>query len=50
MRFTWKEETDDFGNEPVVAAGTILGLTKVQFNNRDFGVISVDTAATDPNA
>lgn len=49
MRFTWKEETDDFGNEPVVAAGTILGLTKVQFNNRDFGVISVDTAATDPN-
>lgn len=50
LRFTWKEETDDFGNEPVVAAGTILGVTKTQFNQRDFGVISIDTAATDPNA
>ena len=50
LRFTWKEETDDFGNEPVVAAGTILGVSKVKFNERDFGVISVDTAATDPNA
>lgn len=50
LRFTWKEETDDFGNEPVVAAGTILGISKVQFNKRDFGVITVDTAAKDPNA
>lgn len=50
LRFTWKEETDDFGNEPVVAAGTILGVSKVKFNERDFGVMSIDTAARDPNA
>lgn len=47
---TWKEETDDFGNEPVVAAGVHSGREQVKFNERDFGVISVDTAATDPNA
>ena len=41
---------DDFGNEPTVAAGTILGITKTRFNNRDFGVMSIDTAAKDPTA
>lgn len=50
LRFTWKEEVDDFGNEPVVAAGTILGVSKTRFNGRDFGVVSIDTAAKDPNA
>lgn len=50
LRFTWKEEIDDFGNEPTVAAGTIIGVKKTRFNNRDFGVISVDTASADPNA
>lgn len=50
LRFTWKEETDDFGNEPTVAAGTILGVSKTRFNNRDFGLLTVDTAAADPNA
>ena len=50
MRFNWKEETDDYGNEPTVAAGTIIGITKTRFNNRDFGVVSIDTAAKDPNA
>lgn len=49
LRFTWKEEVDDFGNEPVVAAGTILGISKTRFNGRDFGIIAMDTAATDPN-
>lgn len=49
LRFTWKEETDDFGNEPTVAAGTILGVSKTRFNQRDFGVISIDTASKDPN-
>lgn len=49
LRFTWKEETDDFGNEPTVAAGTIIGVSKTRFNKRDFGVIAVDSAATDPN-
>lgn len=50
MRFSWKEEVEDYGNEPVVASGTILGIKKSRFNNRDFGVIAIDTYAKDPNA
>lgn len=50
LRYTWVEETDDFGNEPTVAAGTILGVSKTRFNNRDFGLLTIDTAAKDPNA
>jgi len=49
-RFDWQEETQDHGNEPVVASGTILGVKKSRFNNRDFGVLAIDSAATDPNA
>lgn len=50
LRFSWTEETQDHGNEPVIAAGTIIGIKKTRFNNKDFGVISIDTAAADPNA
>lgn len=50
MRWTWKEETKDFGNEPTVAAGSIFGTKKTRFNGKDFGVLSLDTAAADPNA
>lgn len=50
MRFTWKEEMDDYDNEPGVCAGTIIGVKKTRFNGRDFGVLSIDTAAKDPNA
>lgn len=50
MRFDWKEETKDYGNEPVVASGAIFGFKKARFNDRDFGVLSIDTAAKDPNA
>lgn len=50
LRFTWKEEVDDYGNEPSVAAGTIIGVSKTRFNKRDFGVVAIDTAAADPNA
>lgn len=50
LRFSWKEETADYGNENTVAAGTIIGISKTRFNKRDFGVISIDTAAADPNA
>lgn len=49
LRFSWKEETDDYGNEPTVASGTIIGVKKSRFNERDFGVISLDTACADPN-
>lgn len=50
LRFTWKEEMDDYGNEPSVVAGTIIGVKKTRFNGRDFGVMALDTAAKDPNA
>lgn len=48
LRYDWKEETDDYGNEPTVVAGTILGLKKTRFNGHDFGVITVDTYAKNP--
>lgn len=50
MRYDWEEDLKDYGNEPTVAAGTINGFKKSRFNNKDFGVISIDTAAADPNA
>ncbi|MDF3073457.1 MAG: Bcep22 gp55 [Alphaproteobacteria bacterium] len=50
MRYTWEEEVDDFGNNPQIASGFIAGIKKARFNNKDFGVISIDTAAKDPNA
>lgn len=49
-RFTWKEDTKDYENEPTVASGTIVGIKKARFNQKDFGVITLDTAAADPNA
>ena len=50
LRFDWSEETQDHGNEPVVAAGIIIGVKKTRFNSKDFGVFAVDTYAVDPNA
>lgn len=50
MRYTWKEKMKDFDNEPAVAAGCIFGVKKTRFNGKDFGVLSIDTAAKDPNA
>lgn len=49
-RFSWVEETDDYGNEPSCAAGTIVGVSKTRFNNSDFGLLSIDTAAAQPVA
>ena len=40
----------DYDNEPTVIAGTILGVKKSRFNGKDFGILSLDTAAKDPNA
>lgn len=45
MRFDWEEELKDYKNEPAIAAGFIAGMKKARFNGKDFGVISVDTAA-----
>lgn len=50
MRWDWKETKKDYDNEPAVASGAIFGFKKTRFNNRDFGVLSIDTAAKDPNA
>lgn len=47
-RYKWHEEFDDRGNALAVTAGSIFGIKKVVFNSADFGVISVDTAATSP--
>lgn len=49
MRFSWKEEMKDYDNEPAVASGTIFGIKKTRFNDKDFGVMSLDTYAKDPN-
>lgn len=50
MRYMWQEMKKDYENEPTVASGFIGGLKKARFNNQDFGVISIDTAAKDPNS
>ena len=50
FRFSWTEEMQDHGNEPVISGGLIMGMKKTRFNAKDFGVLSLDTAAKDPNA
>jgi N4-gp56 family major capsid protein len=50
MRYTWEEELKDYGNEPTVLAGTIIGVKKTRFNSKDFGLLSIDTYSKDPNA
>jgi N4-gp56 family major capsid protein len=42
----WVEETFDYKNKVGFATGIIGGIQKVTFNSKDYGVISVDTAAT----
>ena len=49
FRFSWTEEMQDHGNEPVIAGGLIVGMKKTRFNGNDFGVMSLDTFAKDPN-
>lgn len=53
LRFDWHEESRDNGNQAVITTSTICGVKKTAFTidgtSRDFGVISVDTAAADPN-
>ncbi|PZU85213.1 MAG: N4-gp56 family major capsid protein [Shinella sp.] len=49
FRFQWTEEMQDHGNEPVISGGLIVGTKKTRFNEKDFGVLSLDTYAKDPN-
>jgi N4-gp56 family major capsid protein len=48
LRFDWNEETEDRGNVLVISTSSIFGIKKARFNGKDFGVISVDTAAKAP--
>lgn len=48
MRYMWKEEMEDYDNEPTVVAGVIFGFSKTRFNNRDFGAMALDTYAAKP--
>lgn len=43
---SWVEETFDYKNKYSVSTGIIGGIQKIQFNNKDYGVVTVDTAAT----
>lgn len=49
LRYDWSEELMDHGNDIEICAGAIFGMKKTRFNDKDFGVISLDTAAVDPN-
>lgn len=53
LRFDWNEEYEDRGNQVVITSSSIFGVKKTAFTingvSRDFGVISLDTAAADPS-
>lgn len=53
LRFDWTEEQEDRGNQVVITTGSIFGVKKTAFMidgvSRDFGIISADTAITDPS-
>lgn len=48
-RFQWEEELKDAKNRVAIYAGVIAGTKKNRFNGFDYGVVAVDTAATNPN-
>lgn len=52
LRFDWNEEVEDRGNQVVITTSSIFGVKKSAFTidgvSRDFGVLSLDTAAADP--
>lgn len=50
LRYDWHEETEDRGNQIVITSGTILGIKKTTLGGKDFGLLSMDTYAVDPNA
>jgi len=52
LRFDWNEESRDNGNQAVITTASIFGIKKTRFSinsvERDFGVISVESAAANP--
>jgi len=47
-RINWVEETKDAGNLNVITTGCIQGVKKTRFNDRDFGIVALDTYAKNP--
>lgn len=48
LRFDWNEDTEDRGNQVIITTSTIVGIKKVTFNSKDYGVVAVDAYAADP--
>lgn len=44
-RYTWVEESFDYGNKLGVSAGTIFGIKKSVFNSLDYGTIVMSAYA-----
>lgn len=44
LRFSWHEELEDRGNVLIIDGGTIAGIKKCTFDEKDFGVVGLDTA------
>ena len=44
-KMNWTEKTFDYGKRLGVAGTVVWGIQKSRFNNEDFGVVAVDTAA-----
>jgi N4-gp56 family major capsid protein len=40
---SWYEETDDYGNEKGISAGSIFGMNKSVFNSHDYGLIVISS-------
>lgn len=49
-RMSWVEKLTDADNQIEIYCGVIAGIKKTRFNDMDFGVCALDTAARDPNA
>ena len=47
-RVNWFEEMVNSGNDLQITVDMIYGVTKAQFNDMDYGVFAVDTAAAKP--
>jgi N4-gp56 family major capsid protein len=42
----WVEKSFDYGNKWGISCGAIFGVIKPMFNSKDYGVVSIATAAT----
>lgn len=47
--FSYEEEVDDYGNEMGVAAASVLGMKRNQFNSKAFGVMGIRTTESAPS-